>query len=157
MGKLHNLISIHDLSKEEIELILSTATEMEKIAVERSQEFRDRIMASLFYEPSTRTRLSFESAMIRLGGRVLGFADVTVSSAGGKGETLADTIRTVSRYADVIVMRHPLDGSARVAAEFSEKPIINAGSGAEEHPTQALLDLYSIKKIKGTIDGLSIS
>ena len=157
MGTLHNLISIHDLTREQIELILSTAAKMEKVAVERSQEFRNRIMACLFYEPSTRTRLSFESAMIRLGGRVLGFADVMVSSAGGKGETLADTIRTVSRYADVIVMRHPLDGSARVAAEFSEIPIINAGSGAEEHPTQALLDLYSIKKMKGTIDGLSIS
>jgi aspartate carbamoyltransferase catalytic subunit len=157
MKKLRNLISIHDLNREQIELILSTAAEMEDIAVERSQELRDRIMACLFYEPSTRTRLSFESAMIRLGGRVLGFADVKVSSAGGKGETLADTIRTVSRYADVIVMRHPLDGSARVAAEFSDKPIINAGSGAEEHPTQALLDLYSIKKMKGTIDGLVIS
>jgi aspartate carbamoyltransferase catalytic subunit len=157
MVKLHNLISIHDLDKEQIELILSTAVKMEKVAVERSQEFRDRIMACLFYEPSTRTRLSFESAMLRLGGRVLGFADVKVSSAGGKGETLADTIRTVSRYADIIVMRHPLDGSARVAAEFSEIPIINAGSGAEEHPTQALLDIYSIKKMKGTIDGLTIS
>jgi aspartate carbamoyltransferase catalytic subunit len=157
MKKLHNLISIHDLDKEQIELILNTAAKMEKVAVERSQEFRDKIMACLFYEPSTRTRLSFESAMLRLGGRVLGFADVKVSSAGGKGETLADTIRTVSRYADIIVMRHPLDGSARVAAEFSEIPIINAGSGAEEHPTQALLDIYSIKKMKGTIDGLTIS
>ena len=157
MGKLHNLISIHDITRDQIELILKTAAEMEKVAVARSQEFRNRIMACLFYEPSTRTRLSFESAMIRWGGRVLGFADVMVSSAGDKGETLADTIRTVSRYADVIVMRHPLDGSARVAAEFSDIPIINAGSGAEEHPTQALLDLYSIKKMKGAIDGLSIS
>jgi aspartate carbamoyltransferase catalytic subunit len=114
-------------------------------------------MACLFFEASTRTRLSFESAMLRLGGSVLGFADVAVSSAGGKGETLADTIRTVERYADVIVMRHPLDGSARVAAEFSSVPIINAGSGSEEHPTQGLLDMYSIKKFKGNIDGLSVS
>jgi len=95
--------------------------------------------------------------MLRLGGSVLGFSDVTSTSAGMKGETLADTIRTVERYADVIVIRHPLDGSARVAAEFASIPVINAGSGAEEHPTQALLDLYSIKKMKGTIDGLTIA
>lgn len=157
MGKLHNLISIHDLTRDDIELILNTAAEMEDVAIKRSRDLSDKIMACLFFEPSTRTRLSFESAMIRLGGRVLGFADVDTTSAGGKGETLADTIRTVERYADIIVMRHPLDGSARVAAEFSEIPIINAGSGAEEHPTQALLDLYSIKKMKGSIDGLSIS
>ncbi|MFQ5831344.1 MAG: aspartate carbamoyltransferase [Candidatus Thorarchaeota archaeon] len=157
MGILHNLISIHDLDRGTIDLILKTAEQMEDVAVNRSRELADKIMATLFFEPSTRTRLSFESAMIRLGGRVLGFADVISTSAGGKGETLADTIRTVERYADVIVIRHPLDGSARVAAEFSSIPIINAGSGSEEHPTQALLDLYSIKKMKGKIDGLSIS
>jgi len=157
MGKLHDLISIHDLDRKTIDLILKTAKEMEDVAVNRSTELSDRIMATLFFEPSTRTRLSFESAMIRLGGRVLGFADIASTSAGGKGETLADTIRTVEKYADVIVIRHPLDGSARVAAEFSNIPIINAGSGSEEHPTQALLDLYSIKKMKGKIDGLSIS
>jgi len=157
MGKLQNLISIHDLDRETIDLILRTAEGMEKAAIERSQDLRSKIMAALFFEASTRTRLSFESAMLRLGGSVLGFADVTTTSAGVKGETLADTIRTVERYADIIVIRHPLDGSARVAAEFAEIPVINAGSGAEEHPTQALLDLYSIKKQKGTIDGLSIS
>ncbi|MBD3405439.1 MAG: aspartate carbamoyltransferase [Candidatus Lokiarchaeota archaeon] len=157
MGELHNLISIHDLSREDIDMILECAQKMEDIAVKRSKKYSSKIMACLFFEASTRTRLSFESAMIRLGGRVLGFADVAASSAGGKGETLADTIRTVERYADIIVIRHPLDGSARVAAEFSEIPIINAGSGSEEHPTQALLDLYSIKKMRGTIDGLSIS
>ncbi|MFW9799960.1 MAG: aspartate carbamoyltransferase [Candidatus Thorarchaeota archaeon] len=157
MGILRNLISIHDLDRETIDLILKTAEQMEDVAVNRSGELADKIMATLFFEPSTRTRLSFESAMIRLGGRVLGFADVISTSAGGKGETLADTIRTVEKYADVIVIRHPLDGSARVAAEFSSIPIINAGSGSEEHPTQALLDLYSIKKMKGKIDGLSIS
>ncbi|MFW9945096.1 MAG: aspartate carbamoyltransferase [Candidatus Sifarchaeia archaeon] len=157
MAKLHDLISIQDLDRKTIDLILKTAEEMEDIAINRSTELSDRIMATLFFEPSTRTRLSFESAMIRLGGRVLGFADVISTSAGGKGETLADTIRTVEKYADVIVIRHPLDGSARVAAEFSDIPIINAGSGSEEHPTQALLDLYSIKKLKGNIDGLSIS
>jgi len=157
MGRLHNLISIHDLKREDIDLILDNAAKMERAALERTDELKNKIMACLFFEASTRTRLSFESAMIRLGGRVLGFADIQATSAGGKGETLADTIRTVERYADIIVVRHPLDGSARVASEFSEIPIINAGSGSEEHPTQALLDLYTIKKMKGTIDKLTIS
>ncbi len=157
MGTLHNFISIHDLVRDDIELILEQAAAMESVAIKRSKELSTKIMACLFFEASTRTRLSFESAMLKLGGSVLGFADVVVSSAGGKGETLADTIRTVERYADVIVMRHPLDGSARVAAEFSSVPIINAGSGSEEHPTQGLLDMYSIKKFKGNIDGLSVS
>ncbi|MDF1537408.1 MAG: aspartate carbamoyltransferase [Candidatus Thorarchaeota archaeon] len=157
MGKFKNLISIHDLSREDIDLILDTAAKMEDVAVKRSTDLHDKIMAVLFFEASTRTRLSFESAMHRLGGSVLGFSDVMSTSAGVKGETLADTIRTVERYADLIVIRHPLDGSARVAAEFSSVPVINAGSGAEEHPTQGLLDLYSIKKMKGKIDGLTIS
>lgn len=157
MGELCNLISILDLEKKDIDEILDNASKMETIAVKRSKDLESKIMATLFFEPSTRTRLSFESAMLRLGGSVLGFAEAGTSSAGGKGETLADTIRTVERYADVIVIRHPLDGSARVAAEFSSIPVINAGSGSEEHPTQALLDLYSIKKLKGKIDGISIS
>ncbi|MEM2142049.1 MAG: aspartate carbamoyltransferase [Candidatus Thorarchaeota archaeon] len=157
MARFRNLISILDLTREDIDLILDRAHEMENVSAKRSGILGDKIMACLFFEPSTRTRLSFESAMLRLGGKVLGFADVAVSSAGGKGETLADTIRTVERYADVIVIRHPLDGSARLAAEFSSIPVINAGSGSEEHPTQALLDLYCIKKIKGRVDGISIS
>ncbi|MFW9962568.1 MAG: aspartate carbamoyltransferase [Candidatus Sifarchaeia archaeon] len=157
MGELQNLISIHDLDREMIDHILDTASKMESVAVKRSKDLDSKIMAVLFFEPSTRTRLSFESAMLRLGGSVIGFAEAGVSSAGGKGETLADTIKTVERYADIIVIRHPLDGSARVAAEFSRIPVINAGSGSEEHPTQALLDLYSIRKMKGRIDGLSIS
>ncbi len=157
MKKLSNLISIHDLTREQIDRILADAYKMENVAVKRSKSLDGKIMAVLFFEPSTRTRLSFESAMLRLGGEVLGFADVVSSSAGGKGETLADTIRTVERYADIIVIRHPLDGSARVAAEFSSVPVLNAGSGSEEHPTQALLDLYSIMKQKGKIDGLTIS
>ena len=157
MGKLRNLISIHDFDREQIDEILDVAASMESVAIKRSKDLESKIMAVLFFEPSTRTRLSFESAMLRLGGSILGFAEAGTSSAGGKGETLADTIRTVERYADIIVMRHPLDGSARVAAEFSSIPIINAGSGSEEHPTQALLDLYSIKKLKGKIDGLTIS
>ena len=157
MGKLRNLISIHDFDREQIDEILDVAASMESVSVKRSKDLESKIMAVLFFEPSTRTRLSFESAMLRLGGSILGFAEAGTSSAGGKGETLADTIRTVERYADIIVMRHPLDGSARVAAEFSSIPVINAGSGSEEHPTQALLDLYSIKKLKGKIDGLTIS
>lgn len=157
MGKLQNLISIHDLDRETIDHILDTASKMESVAVKRSKDLDSKIMAVLFFEPSTRTRLSFESAMLRLGGSVLGFAEAGVSSAGGKGETLADTIRTVERYSDVIIIRHPLDGSARVAAEFASIPVINAGSGSEEHPTQALLDLYSIRKMMGKIDGLTIS
>jgi aspartate carbamoyltransferase catalytic subunit len=157
MGELQNLISIHDLDRKMIDHILDTAAKMEDVSIKRSKDLDSKIMAVLFFEPSTRTRLSFESAMLRLGGSVLGFAEAGTSSAGGKGETLADTVRTVERYSDVIVMRHPLDGSARVAAEFSSIPIINAGSGSEEHPTQALLDLYSIKKMKSKIDGLSIS
>ena len=157
MGELRNLISIHDLDREQIDEILDVAAKMESVSVKRSKDLESKIMAVLFFEASTRTRLSFESAMLRLGGSILGFADAGTSSAGGKGETLADTIRTVERYADIIVMRHPLDGSARVAAEFSSIPVINAGSGSEEHPTQALLDLYSIKKLKGKIDGLTIS
>jgi aspartate carbamoyltransferase catalytic subunit len=157
MTRLNNLISIQDLDRDGIDQILGKASEMEAIARERSDELKGKIMACLFFEASTRTRLSFESAMIRLGGGVLGFADVISSSAGGKGETLADTIRTVEKYADVIIIRHPLDGSARVASEFSSIPVINAGSGSEEHPTQALLDLYSIDKFKGGIDNLRIS
>jgi aspartate carbamoyltransferase catalytic subunit len=157
MGELRNLISMQDLDRKMIDRILDVAADMEEVAVKRSREMESKIMATLFFEPSTRTRLSFESAMLRLGGSVLGFAEAGTSSAGGKGETLADTIRTVEQYADVIVIRHPLDGSARVSAEFSSVPVINAGSGSEEHPTQALLDLYSIKKLKGKIDGISIS
>ena len=157
MGHFKNLISIHDLSREDIDLILDTAAKMENVAEKRSTDLHDKIMAVLFFEASTRTRLSFESAMQRLGGSVLGFSEVTSTSAGVKGETLADTIRTVERYADLIVIRHPLDGSARVSAEFASVPVINAGSGTEEHPTQALLDLYSIRKFIGKLDGLTIS
>ncbi len=157
MTELRNLISIHDFSRDDIDFILKNAADMERVAIDRSDDLKGKIMAVLFFEASTRTRLSFESAMLRLGGNILGFAEVTSTSAGMKGETLADTIRTISKYADIIVIRHPLDGSARVAAEFSDVPVINAGSGSEEHPTQALLDLYSIMKMKGKIDGLTIS
>jgi aspartate carbamoyltransferase catalytic subunit len=113
-------------------------------------------LATLFFEPSTRTRLSFEAAMHKLGGNTIGFAEPKVAAI-KKGENLADTIRVVEKYADVLVLRHPLEGAARLAAEFAEAPVINAGSGAEEHPTQALLDLYTILKEKDRIDGLNIT
>jgi aspartate carbamoyltransferase catalytic subunit len=114
-----------------------------------------KILATAFFEPSTRTRLSFESAMYRLGGACIGFADPRAASV-EKGENLADTVRVIENYADALVIRHPLEGAARLAAEFASVPVINAGSGAEEHPTQALLDLYTMKREKGTIDGLTI-
>lgn len=117
---------------------------------------KGKMLATLFFEPSTRTRLSFESAMLRLGGSAIGFAEPKVASV-EKGENLADTVRVVENYADVLAVRHPLEGAARVAAEFASVPVINAGSGAEEHPTQALLDLYTMMKEKKTIDGLSIA
>ena len=129
---------------------------MEQTAKKGSDMLHGKILATLFFEPSTRTRLSFESAMNKLGGTAIGFAEPKVAAI-KKGENLADTIRVVDNYADVMVLRHPLEGAARLAAEFASVPVINAGSGAEEHPTQALLDLYTILKEKGTIDGLNIT
>jgi aspartate carbamoyltransferase catalytic subunit len=113
------------------------------------------VCASLFFEPSTRTRLSFETAIQRLGGKVIGFSEAANTSV-SKGESLKDTILTVSKYADLIVMRHPIEGSARYASVVSDKPIINAGDGANQHPTQCLLDLYSIRKTQGTLDNINI-
>jgi aspartate carbamoyltransferase catalytic subunit len=129
---------------------------MEPLARKGSDMLKGKILATLFFEPSTRTRLSFEAAMHKLGGSTIGFAEAEIASV-RKGENLADTVRTVENYADVIAIRHPLEGAARLAAEFAKVPIINGGSGAEEHPTQALLDLYTILKEKGTIDGLKIA
>lgn len=129
---------------------------MEPLAKSRSDMLQGKILATLFYEPSTRTRLSFESAMHRLGGTAIGFAEAEIASV-SKGENLADTVRVVENYADVIALRHPLEGAARLAAEFARVPIVNAGSGAEEHPTQALLDMYTMKKELGQIDGLNIA
>ncbi len=151
-----DIISIKDFSREEIDYILKIAEAMEPLAKIGSDMLKGKILATLFFEPSTRTRLSFEMAMHKLGGSTIGFANAEVASI-KKGENLADTIRTVENYADVIALRHPLEGAARLAAEFAEIPIINAGSGAEEHPTQALLDLYTMLKEKGTIDGLSVA
>jgi aspartate carbamoyltransferase catalytic subunit len=154
--KDRDIISIRDFSREEINYIFKIAKTMEPLAVKGSQMLRGKILATLFYEASTRTRLSFESAMQKLGGSTIGFAEAEIASV-KKGENLADTIRTVDNYADVIALRHPLEGAARLAAEFSKVPIINGGSGAEEHPTQALLDLYTIVRERGKIDGLKIA
>lgn len=151
-----DIISIRDFSRDEVDYILKVADLMEPISRRGGNLLEGKILASLFFEPSTRTRLSFESAMHRLGGEVVGFAESHVSSV-EKGENLADTVRAVEKYADVIVLRHPLEGAARLAAEFAAVPVINGGSGAEEHPTQALLDLYTIKQEKGRIDGLKIA
>lgn len=151
-----DIISIKDFSKEEINHVFKVAKTMEPLAVKGCEMLRGKILATLFFEASTRTRLSFESAMLRLGGSTLGFAEAEIASV-RKGENLADTIRTVDNYVDVIAMRHPLEGAARLAAEFSKVPVVNGGSGAEEHPTQALLDMYTMMKEKGRIEGLKIA
>jgi aspartate carbamoyltransferase catalytic subunit len=154
--KGRDIVSIKDFTRQEIDYILKTAASMEQTAKKGSNMLHGKILATLFFEPSTRTRLSFEAAMNKLGGTTIGFAEPKVAAI-KKGENLADTIRVVENYANVLVLRHPLEGAARLAAEFSDVPVINAGSGAEEHPTQALLDLYTILKEKGTIDGLNIT
>jgi aspartate carbamoyltransferase catalytic subunit len=148
-----DLISITDFSKEEYLRIMELAADFEKNPNQNLLE--GKVVASLFFEPSTRTRLSFETAINRLGGRVIGFSDSSSSSV-SKGETLHDTIRMVSNYADLIVMRHPLEGSARYASEVSSVPIINAGDGANQHPSQTLLDMYSIMKTQGRLDNVNI-
>ncbi|MCR5555012.1 MAG: aspartate carbamoyltransferase [Bacteroidales bacterium] len=152
--KNRNLISISDYNKEEYLYILKLAEDFEKNPVQ--DVAKGKVVATLFFEPSTRTRLSFESAVCRMGAKVIGFSDASNSST-AKGESLADTIRTVSCYADLIVMRHPLEGAARVASEVATVPVINAGDGANQHPTQCMLDLYSIMKTQGTLDNLNIA
>jgi len=154
--KGRDIISIKDFTRKEIDYILKTAETIEPLAKSGSDMLHGKMLATLFFEPSTRTRLSFESAMHRLGGSAIGFAEPEIASV-KKGENLADTIRVVENYADIIALRHPLEGAARLAAEFAQIPIINAGSGAEEHPTQALLDLYTILKEKNQVDGLNIA
>ena len=149
-----DVVSIRDFSREQIEHVLKVAEKMVPIAKgeEKSSLLEGKILGSLFYEPSTRTRLSFEAAMARLGGRTLGFDEPKGSSV-AKGETLADTIRMVDSYSDVIVLRHPQEGAARLAAHFADKPVLNAGDGAGQHPTQTMLDLFTIKKLKSKIEG----
>lgn len=152
--KNRSLVSINDYSKEEYIKILDLAEEFELNP--RQPLLENQVVATLFFEPSTRTRLSFESAASRLGAKVIGFSDTTSTSV-SKGESLKDTILTVANYSDIIVMRHPREGSARFASEVSRVPIINAGDGGNQHPTQCLLDMYSIRKTQGTLDGLNIA
>lgn len=152
--KNRSLVSINDFTREEHLRILDLAGAFEKNPRQRILE--DYVVATLFFEPSTRTRLSFESAASRLGARVIGFSD-TSSTSTQKGESLADTIKIVSNYSDIIIMRHPREGSARYASEVATVPIVNAGDGANQHPTQTLLDLYSIRKTQGTLDNLNIA
>jgi aspartate carbamoyltransferase catalytic subunit len=151
-----DIISIQDFTKEEINHILKTSQTMEPLAKSGTSTLKGKILATLFFEPSTRTRLSFEAAMQKLGGTTIGFSETETAST-KKGENLVDTIRTVENYADAIALRHRLEGAAKVAAEYSKVPIINSGTGAQEHPTQALIDLYTIQKEKRQIDKLKIA
>lgn len=151
---MKKLVSISDCSKEDILHIVDLAEQFEKNP--NPHLLDGKLVATLFFEPSTRTRLSFETAVQRLGGRVIGFSDAATSSS-SKGETLHDTIKMVSNYVDLIVMRHPVEGAARYASEITNVPVINAGDGSNQHPTQTMLDLYSIKKTQGTLENLTIS
>ncbi|MDH3696556.1 MAG: aspartate carbamoyltransferase [Nitrosopumilus sp.] len=151
-----DIISIKDFSKDQLEEIFaSTDKIMQLNSSDRREICKGKTLGYLFYEPSTRTRLSFDSAMASIGGNSLGISDISSSST-QKGESLSDTVRIMSIYSDILVLRHTLDGSSRFASEISEKPVINAGSGTEEHPTQAIQDLFTIKKEKKKIDGLKI-
>lgn len=149
-----SLISIQDFSKEEILHVLETAGKFEKDRSRRN--LAGKVVGSLFFEPSTRTRLSFETAVNRLGARVIGFSDASNTSV-SKGETLKDTIMMVSNYVDLIVMRHPLEGSSRYASEIASVPVVNAGDGANQHPSQTLLDMYTIQQTQGRLENLTIN
>lgn len=149
-----SLICISDLSKEEILFILKKAEEVKKKPPK--DLLKDKILASCFFEPSTRTRLSFEAAMLRLGGGVIGFSDSDLTSA-KKGESLHDSMKIIGLYADLLVIRHPKEGAAQLASNASNKPIINAGDGANQHPTQTLIDLFTIKEWQGKLKGLNIA
>ena len=150
-----HIISISDLSRPELELVVETAARLK--AEPRHDLLRNRLVASCFFEASTRTRLSFETAVQRLGGNVIGFADAGNTSLAKKGETLADSVRIITSYTDAFVMRHPKEGAARLAAEFSRVPVINAGDGSNQHPTQTLLDLFTLYETQGRLDGLNVA
>jgi len=150
-----DLISIKDVTKEEMLAIFGEATSLEPWARSKSDLLRGKVMALLFFEPSTRTRLSFETAMKRLGGDVIGFEEPSITSI-AKGESLIDTVKVIENYVDVMVVRHPFEGAAKAIADAVQIPVINAGSGALSHPTQALTDLYTIWRERGRIDGLTI-
>ena len=152
---MRHLMSPLDFSVEELDKVLNLANDIEKNPEKYAHVCDGKIMATLFYEPSTRTRLSFESAMLRLGGKVLGFSSADSSSA-AKGESVADTIRVVSCYADICAMRHPKEGAPLVASMASEIPVINAGDGGHQHPTQTLTDLLTIRSLKGRLDNITI-
>lgn len=151
---ISDIISIKDLSVDRVESILQLAAKMK--AEQPRDVLKDKIIAHCFFEPSTRTRLSFETATLRLGGKVIGFANDDATST-KKGETLQDTIRVIADYADLIVIRHPHEGAARLAADVSSKPVINAGDGANQHPTQTLVDLFTIQECQQRVDNLSIA
>ncbi|MDR2126170.1 MAG: aspartate carbamoyltransferase [Prevotellaceae bacterium] len=151
---MKSLVSITDFSKDEILKTLDLASEFENNP--NQNILNNKVVASIFFEPSTRTRLSFETAVNRLGGRVIGFSDSANTSV-SKGETLKDTISMIANYADLIIMRHHIEGAARYASEISRVPVINAGDGANQHPSQTLLDMYSIKKTQGKLENLTIA
>lgn len=150
-----HIVSIADLTRSELELIVETAKQLK--ATPRPDLLKNKVIASCFFEASTRTRLSFETAVQRLGGSVIGFADGNNTSLGQKGETLADSVKIISSYSDAFFMRHPQEGAARLASEYSNVPVINGGDGANQHPTQTLLDLYSIYETQGSLEGLKVA
>ena len=151
-----HIISIPELSREELELIVTTAGQLKKSPAPNL--IKNKVIASCFFEPSTRTRLSFETAIQRIGGDVIGFDSGGNTSLAKKGETLSDSVRVISSYVDAFVMRHPQEGAARLASEFSQRvPVINAGDGSNQHPTQTLLDLFSIAETQGKLDGINIA
>lgn len=150
-----HIISISDFSRSELELIIDTAVKLKTHP--HPDLLKGQVVASCFFEASTRTRLSFETAIQRLGGSVIGFSDSASTSLAKKGETLADSVKVISSYGDAFVMRHPQEGAARLASEFSSVPVINAGDGSNQHPTQTLLDLFTIYETQGTLQGLTIA
>lgn len=154
---LKDVVSVKEFGREELEYLFDQAERFLGMDYEGKSKYgRGRIMALMFFEPSTRTRTSFEVAMLSIGGFSVGFSGTKVTSI-EKGENLSDTIRVMDRYADVLVIRNPMEGAVKYAAELAEHPVINAGSGSEEHPTQAMLDLFTIRRLKGRIDDLTVS
>lgn len=149
-----NILSMRDLNLEQLEFILNTAEQLKKNP--KKDSLKNKIIANCFFEPSTRTRLSFETAVLRLGGSIIGFSDAGTLST-QKGENFHDTIRVISDYADLLIIRHPQAGASRLATEITSKPIINAGDASNQHPTQAMIDLFAIKECQGKINGLSIA
>jgi aspartate carbamoyltransferase catalytic subunit len=150
-----DLISISDLSRSDIEFILKLAAQFQNQP--QANLLQGKLLANCFFEPSTRTRLSFEAAMLKLGGQTMGFVDSAHTSSGSKGESLSDSIKVISSYSDILVIRHPNAGAARLASEIADIPVINAGDGGNQHPSQTLLDLYSIQQTQGKLDELSIA